>query len=240
MSNYEQSNVYYDSQDYLKSYILRVFLNMTKGLILTAVVAFAGYRSLASGGFLSSLVQNMPFLFIIILVVQLGLCLGLSFGLTKLSPTVATLLYYGYAVVTGITFSFLPYTYDVGTIFTAFLFAAIMFGSCAIIGKTTKVDLTRFGGLFMGALVAMLIATIVSVFVPVLRNSLVFSFVGIVLFLALTAYDMQKIKQMYYMSEGNELLRENLAIYGAFQLYLDFINIFLRILQVLGRNNNRD
>ena len=237
MSEMNNTNAYSDVQDGLRTYIVNIFTKMGLGLALTAVVAYFGYQGLLNGSGLSNMVLSNPWLTILLIVVQLGLAVGLSAGLTKLSPLAAQLLFYGYAFITGITFSFLPFAYGLGNVFTAFVFASVLFISCAIIGHTTSVDLSRFQGLLMGGLLALLLATVISMFIPVLRNSLFISYFGIVLFLALTAYDMQRLKAFYY-STDDPILKENLATYGAFQLYLDFINLFLRILQVLGHSRD--
>jgi len=142
-----------------------------------------------------------------------------------------------YSALTGFTFSFVLMAYDMNTVFVAFLFAAVLFASCAIIGHTTKVDLTKFSGLLFGALLALVIMTVISIFVPVLRNNLLFGYLGLFIFLVYTAFDMQKIKQYYY-NVGEGTIKENLAVFGAFQLYLDFINIFIYILRILG--NRKD
>jgi FtsH-binding integral membrane protein len=127
--------------------------------------------------------------------------------------------------------------FDISTIFTAFLFAAVLFASCAIIGYTTNVDLSRFRGLMLGGLVALVITSLLSLFIPILRDNLMISYLGLAIFLALTAWDMQKIRAYYYATEGASAMRANLATYAALDLYLDFINIFLRVLQILGRNS---
>ena len=221
--------------DGLQDFLLKVFTQMGIGLLITTVVAWIGYNSLATGGMLSALFGS-SFVSLILIVVQLGFCIALSAGLTKFSTAVCTGLFYGYALITGITFSVLPYTYDFSTLFTAFGFAAIMFASCAVIGRTTKVDLTRFSGLLFGALIAMALATLASLFIPALRQTLIISYIGVILFLALTAFDVQKLKNFYYQADGQ--LQSNLAVYGAFQLYLDFINLFLQILRIVARNRS--
>ena len=120
----------------------------------------------------------------------------------------------------------------------AFAFAAVLFFCCAIIGHTTNVDLSKFGGLMIGGLIALVITSIVSMFIPALRDGLLISYVGVILFLFLTAWDMQKIKGFYYgVEEGR--LKNNLAIYGAFELYLDFLNMFLYLLRILGRGSKK-
>ena len=152
-----------------------------------------------------------------------------------MSTNTATGLFYGYAVVTGLTFSTLFYAYDASTIAISFLFTAVVFFSCAIIGRFTNVDLSRFSGIMMGGLVALILVSILGMFIPAIGNSLLLSYVGILLFCGITAWDMQRIMSLYYQTNGGYgQTGANLAIYGAFELYLDFINLFLRILSVFG------
>ena len=116
----------------------------------------------------------------------------------------------------------------------------MLFGSCAVIGATTHRDLSQFSTLLMGGLITLVIASIASIFIPALRDSLFLSYLGVIIFLGLTAWDMQRIKSMYYSVGGYGQLADNLAIYGAFELYLDFINIFLYVLRIFGRNSNNN
>ena len=113
-----------------------------------------------------------------------------------------------------------------------------MFISCAVIGVTTDKDLTQFGTILMAGLIAMVLASVLAIFIPVLRNNLLFSYIGVALFLGITAFDTQKIKAFYYGTNPGETIHENLATFAAFQLYLDFINIFLYVLRILGNNRN--
>ncbi len=237
MSEFNNYNVYEASGESLRTYINKVFIKMASALALTTVIAFLGYRSFFSGGLLFRFVTGSSFAFYGLMIVQIGVVLALSFGLRKLSPTAANILFYVYAAITGVTFSVLPLVFDISTIFTAFLFAAVLFASCAIIGYTTNVDLSRFRGLMLGGLVALVITSLLSLFIPILRDNLLISYLGLAIFLALTAWDMQKIRAYYYATEGASAMRANLATYAALDLYLDFINIFLRVLQILGRNS---
>ncbi|MBP3891227.1 MAG: Bax inhibitor-1/YccA family protein [Solobacterium sp.] len=236
MSEMNRTTTYTALDTGLKAYILNVFTKMGLGLALTAAIAYFGYTSLASGGALGAMVFGNPIIMVILVVLQLGLCIWLSTSLHKLNPTTASILYFAYCAITGITFSTLPFVYGFGNVFTAFLFAAVMFGGCVVIGHTTNVDLSQFRGLLLGGLVALVITTILSIFIPILRESLLISYFGVILFLGLTAYDMQKIKHFYY-STNDPVLQENLATFGAFELYLDFINLFLQILRILGRRS---
>lgn len=237
MSEFNNYNVYEASGESLRTYINKVFIKMASALALTTVIAFLGYRSFFSGGLLFRFVTGSSFAFYGLMIVQIGVVLALSFGLRKLSPMAANILFYVYAAITGVTFSVLPLVFDISTIFTAFLFAAVLFASCAIIGYTTNVDLSRFRGLMLGGLVALVITSLLSLFIPILRDNLMISYLGLAIFLALTAWDMQKIRAYYYATEGASAMRANLATYAALDLYLDFINIFLRVLQILGRNS---
>ena len=239
MSEYNNYEAYESAGESLRTYINKVFIKMASALVLTAAVAFLGYRSLFTGGILYKLMLGSNFGFIAILIVQIGVVIGLSAGLRKLSPAAANILFYVYAAITGVTFSVLPLAFEISTIFTAFLFAAVLFGSCAVIGHTTNVDLSRFSGLLVGGLIALIITSVISIFVPALRNNLIISYLGLAIFLGLTAWDMQKIKRYYYGTQEGTAMRANLATYAALDLYLDFINIFLRVLQILGRNSRR-
>ncbi|MBE6117135.1 MAG: Bax inhibitor-1/YccA family protein [Solobacterium sp.] len=223
----------------LQNYILKVFTKMSTGLSLTAVIAFLGYRSLASGGAMASFFYRMPMMSLGILVVQLILCVLLTAKLATMSTAMAETMFYVYAVLTGVTFSVLPYVYGAGNVFAAFIYTAVMFVCCTIIGHTTRTDMTRFSGIFMGGLIALIVCTVLSFFIPVLRDNIVINYLAVFLFMGLTVYDMQRIKQFYYGTVPGQQIRENLAVFGAFELYLDFLNLFLRILQIMSRSRRR-
>lgn len=238
MSEFNRSSYYDSTAGTLQQYITKVFTKMGIALGVTALVAFLGYESLASGGFMYKMLVNMPFMIWVLFFAQLGACIALSAGLTRFSPTTISALFYGYAVLTGINFSTLPLEFGFSTVFTGFLFAGVMFASCAVIGATTNRDLTQFRTLFLAGLISMVLASILSIFIPVLRNNLLFSYIGVALFLGITAYDTQKIKAFYYGTNEGETIHENLSTFAAFQLYLDFINIFLYVLRILGNRRN--
>ncbi len=241
MSEYDTSYVNAAYGGTLRQYIMKVFTTMGIGLAVTAAVAFFGYMSLVSGGIFYKLFTGSSMIIWILMIAQIGLCIALSAGINRMSTAAVTALFYGYAAITGVTFSFLPLAWGASTVFTAFLFAAVMFISCVVIGHFTSVDLSRFSGLAMGALVALIIMSILSMFIPALYNSLIYGYVGVAIFLFLTAWDMQKIKSFYYQTEGaGNAIRGNLAVYSAFQLYLDFINLFLYVLRILGSRSSRD
>ncbi len=238
MSEFNRTSYYDSTAGSLQQYITKVFTKMGIALGITALVAFLGYQSLMSGGFMYKMLVEMPFMIWILFFAQLGACIALSAGLRKFNPSTVSALFYGYAVLTGINFSTLPLEFGLTTVFTGFLFAAVMFASCAVIGATTDKDLTKFSTIFLAGLISMALASILSIFIPVLRNNLLFSYIGVALFLGITAYDTQKIKAFYYGTYEGDTIRENLATFAAFQLFLDFINIFLYVLRILGNNRN--
>ena len=216
----------------LQSYIAGVFSRMGIAVLITAAVAFLFYTT--------NLYMFSPIAFIFIAIAEFGICIFLSSRIMTMKQSTATACLYGYAALTGVTFSVLPVAFDLPTFFTAFLFAAVMFLCCAVIGHTTNVDLSKFTGLLIGGLIAMVVATIASLFIPALRDSLIISYIGVILFLFITAWDMQKVKSYYYGTAGGQgTAGANLAVYGAFQLYLDFINIFLYINRIFGSRSSR-
>lgn len=239
MSEFNRSEVYVSEADGLRAYITGVFTKMGIALTITALVAYLGYATNLVIGLLTSGLGTV--LYFVLIAAQFGVCIALSAKLTSMKTSTATTLLYAYAALTGLTFSVLLYAYSAGTVFASFGFCAVLFFSCAVIGHTTNTDLSKFSGLLMGGLITLVITSVVSIFIPALRSSLLFSYIGIILFLGITAWDMQRIKQYYYgTSGGYGQIGQNLAVYGAFQLYLDFINIFLYVLRILGRNSRRD
>ncbi len=239
MSEFNRNYSTIDSTSSLNSYITKVFVNMGVGLAITTVVSFGLYMMLMSGSSLAYALYANPWISFIFLAAELGLAIALGTGLSRFSTGTCRALFYGYSALTGITFAVLPMAYGLGTFFTAFLFAAVLFGCCAVIGHTTNIDLTRFSGMLFGALLALVIMTVISMFIPALRQNLFIGYIGLLIFLVYTAFDMQKIKQFYY-GVGEGTLKENLAVYAAFQLYLDFINILIYVLRILGSRNSRD
>ena len=237
----EYRNHYYTESDYnaslLKTYMLKVYSFMGAALLLTAVVAYFGYQSLISRGFVYDFLQSGSS-FVIVILVQLGVAFALGSGIRRFPTYVNIVLLTVYAIITGLTFSVLPLLFAIATIYQAFIYAALLFGSLVMVGTFTKVDLSRFSGILLGGLVAIIIASVLSMFIPSLRENMFISYAALALFMGLTAFDAQKIKSYALMENGQ--VRDNLAVFGAFQLYLDFINMFIRLLQILGYTRRRD
>ena len=231
--------VYVDEQAGLKDYIVGVFTKMGIALLITAASAYVLYASNLIGSMAMSNPGILSVLYILAIAVEFGIAIYFSSRLLSMSTGTAKALFYVYAIVTGLTFSTLFYSYDASTIAVSFLFTAVVFFSCAIIGRYTNVDLSRFSGIMVGGLIALVLVSILGLFIPAIGNSLLLSYVGILLFCGITAWDMQTVMHLYYQTNGGYgETGANLAIYGAFELYLDFINLFLRILSVFGNRRN--
>jgi len=223
-----------DYRDYLR----RTFTQMAAGLGITAVVAWLCYTSLINGGLVYHVLEGFPFITVIMLVAQLAVVIVMSSRIMKLQPGTVTMLFYGYAVLTGMTFSLLPLAYGVSNVFIAFAYAAGLFGCMAIIGYTTKADLSRLSTVLYAGLFMLVIAGIVRIFVDMTAIETIICFVGIFIFMGLTAYDMQKMKALYGQCT-DPAMAAKLSTYSALQLYLDFINLFLYIVRLLGGSRDR-
>ncbi len=172
--------------------------------------------------------------YIIFAIIELALVIFLSARVMKLKPTTAKCCFLLYSVVSGLTFASIFICYNLSSIMFIFLITAVFFAILALIGYTTKIDLTKVGNYFLFALLAVIIVTIVNIFVGNTTLDLIISIVCVALFVGITMYDVQKLKRLDEMG----LPTDNLAIFGALDLYLDFINIFLHLLSLFGRSDN--
>ncbi|MBR3720668.1 MAG: Bax inhibitor-1/YccA family protein [Clostridia bacterium] len=162
-----------------------------------------------------------------------------SFGFKKLSPKAVTALYYGYAILNGVTLSTIFIVYGIALIGKSFVMTSILFGALAYLGHSTDKDLTKMGTILLVALVVGLVATIVNLFMQSSMLSIILDWAMLFIFSGLTIYDMNKMKMMSQTISNDTASQEKLYIYCAMELYLDFINIFLRILRILGRANKK-
>ncbi|GED15061.1 hypothetical protein AM501_27070 [Aneurinibacillus migulanus] len=216
-----------------RRYIQRVFSWMFVGLLMTAVVAYL----LSRNENVLTYFSEHPYAFFGILIAELIMVFYLSARVHKLSVTSATLLFFIYAALNGITFSLLFALYTSSSIVLTFLITAGMFGTLAVYGYVTKRDLSRMGSILFMALIGLILATLVNFFLHSSTLYWITTYVGVIVFSGLTAYDMQRIKEANII--GNEGTGEETkeAIIGALILYLDFINLFLYLLRIFG---NRD
>ncbi len=231
-SFYNQERVEYISDNSIatqQSLIMRVFVWMTMGLAITGLTAFLTYSSS-----LFSHLENSQALFYGLLIAEVALVFFLSARIMKLSFAVATALFGAYALLNGLTLSFIFALYSMPSIATTFFVTAGTFGVMAVYGYVTKRDLSKMGSILMMALIGLIIASVVNIFLGNSMLELAISAVGVLVFVGLTAWDTQKIKQMLAQAEGDEELVKKLSVLGALSLYLDFINLFIYLLRFLG------
>jgi hypothetical protein len=211
----------------LRSYMLSVYNYMASGVLLTGVVAllFASWSGMPA-------VLNSPLRWVIMLA-PLGFVMALSFGVTRMKTSTVQALYWAFAVVMGLSLSSIFLVYTGTSIATTFFATAAAFAGLSLYGYTTKRDLSAFGTFLIMGVVGILIATVINMFVQSSGLQLVISFVGVLLFAGLTAYDTQKIKSIYYQVAGTDFVGKSVVM-GALSLYLDFINMFTFLLQLMG------
>jgi len=230
---YERSSAEERYEAVSTSFVSGVFSWMSLGLAVTALMA---YYFAATPSLMSSLITpegSMSMLGWIVMLAPLGFVLMMSFRFQKLSSATLQLLFVLFSVIMGISLSFIFLAYTSASIFKTFIVTAGMFGTMAVVGYTTKADLSKLGSILMMGLIGIIIASVVNIFAKSATFDYIISFIGVFIFTGLTAYDMQKIKRI---GEG-EYSMENTAklkIMGALSLYLDFINLFLFLLRFLG------
>lgn len=200
---------------------------------------FAGLLlTFATGAFLSSYENAMINLmngvgYIVILLVEFGLAIFLSARIHKMSGATATFCYLLYSFVTGITFSTIFMAFEMKSLILIFLITAIVFGIFALFGTFTNLSLDKLGNTLLMMLLGIIIASLINIFVGSNTMDLIICIIGMIVFIGYISYDMKKLPVLF-----DSLGEENGAIYGAFQLYLDFINIFIYLLRLFGGNDN--
>jgi FtsH-binding integral membrane protein len=209
----------------------KVYVCMTLAMILTGVTA---YGVANSPGILMALYSN-KILFWGLIIVEFALVIGITAAINKLSLTTATLMFVLYSVINGAMLSSIFMIYTMSSITSVFFITAGTFAVMAFIGYTTKTDLTSMGKILIMALIGIIIATVVNIFLKSSGLEMILSYLGVLVFVGLTAYDSQKIKQMLLMAPDAGEGAQKLALLGALTLYLDFINLFIYLLRIFGR-----
>jgi uncharacterized protein len=231
----------------LRAHMLRVYNYMGIGLLITGVLAYATYSlatttdpsaavaTLGNGVMLTSLGTAIysGILMWVIMLAPLGLVFFLSFRINRLSVGAAQLSFWAFAVLLGISLSSIFIVYTATSITQVFFISAAMFGAMSLWGYTTKRDLTGMGSFLMMGLIGVIIAMVVNLFLASSALGFAISVLGVLIFVGLTAYDTQKIKEMYSVNDDGTVSGRK-AIMGALTLYLDFLNIFLFMLQLFG------
>ncbi len=216
----------------LRQYMLRIYNYMASALALTGIVAyvFAGYLET------NRALVHSPVMWLIIFA-PLGLVMLLSFGINRLSAAAAQGIFWLYAGLMGLSMSTIFLAYTGTSIARVFFITAGTFTAMSLYGYTTKRDLSQFGSfLFMG-LIGIVIASLVNMFLQNGMLQWIISVIGVVVFVGLTAWDTQSIKEMYVEGDGHEIASKK-AVMGALRLYLDFVNLFMMLIQIMGVRRN--
>lgn len=218
---------------YVSALFRKTYLWMTFALLITAISALLVVKSPA----LQSFIFSNSFAVWGLLIAEVVLVMALVARINRLSLSSAALMFILYSVLNGLTLSVIFFVYDIATIAQTFFITAGTFAGISLYGFITKTDLSKFGSILVMALWGLIIATVVNLFFASSVLSMVISYVGVIVFVGLTAWDTQKLKTMYMESEGMNESSMKVALLGALTLYLDFVNLFLYILRIFG---NRD
>jgi hypothetical protein len=227
-----RESVAYDAG--LRSYMLSVYNYMASGVLLTGIVAFLFVQSGAVLSLFNLETGRMSILGWIVTLAPLGLVMWLSFGINRMSATMAKGLFWAYAVLMGLSLSTVLLAYTGASVAQTFFATAAAFASLSLWGYTTKKDLSGFGTFLIMGLFGLVIAMLINMFMRSSVMDLAISAIGVLLFAGLTAYDTQKIKSMYFVVQGTGEMVAKSAVMGALTLYLDFINLFLFLLRFMG------
>lgn len=212
----------------------KVYTWMALALAITGITA---YGVASSPNLIAAIVSNQP-LFWGLMIGELALVFILSARLQKMSLTTATLMFVAYSVLNGVTMSFLFLAFTMESIASTFFICAGTFAAMSVYGAVTKRDLSKMGSILFMALIGLIIASVVNIFLHSSGLMMVISYVGVLVFVGLTAWDTQKIKAMLSNMDEYDETSQKFALIGALELYLDFINLFIYLLRILG--NNRD
>ena len=210
------------------AFLTQAFVWMFVGLLVTAGVAFAVQSN-------ERLVEFAADNFFILFLAQLGIVVGISAGINRISATFALALFFVYAATLGVTIGLIVMVYTSTSVATAFLSASAMFGAAALYGATTKRSLAGLGGILFMGLIGILVASLLNLLLGNSVLSWAIAVIGVVIFTALTAYDVQRIQAGDLAARTGSM--EKAAVIGALHLYLDFINLFLFLLRIVGGRN---
>lgn len=216
----------------VSSVMKRVYFKMCLGLIVTALVS---YFCASSYGVVEFFVQNRWSMWVLI-IAELGLVFAISGAINKLSSSVATALFYLFAVVNGLMLFPIFFAFSTSAIYKTFFITAGVFGAMSIYGFFTTKDLTRIGSFLFMALIGLIIACLVNIFLKSSQLDWIISIIGVIIFVGLTAWDTQQVKRMAQAAPSE--MTGKLATIGALSLYLDFINLFLYLLRIFGGNRD--
>ncbi|MEG0768561.1 MAG: Bax inhibitor-1/YccA family protein [Ruthenibacterium sp.] len=222
-----------DNAETLNQYATKTFLWMFLGLLTTFIVALGFF---VTGAFV--VLYTVPALPFILAIAELVVVFALSLRIAKMQASTARLMFFVYAVLNGVTFASLFAYYGVASTIYVFGITALYFGVLSLYGWLTKRDLTSLRPILFGGLMVLLVFWVLSIFLHLSGLETIMCFVGLAIFMGYTAYDTQKIKTMYHAYGGNTEMSHKTSIICALQLYLDFVNLFLYLLRIMGRRNS--
>jgi hypothetical protein len=225
---------YAQSYEGVQSLMSKVFWWMAGALALTGATAYYIF----SNPVLRDGLMSRPWLFLTLCIVQLGVVLVLSAALHRMSYPLAFSLYTLYALLTGVTMSSIFVVYTMGSIATTFFVAAGMFATMALYGAFTKADLTSIGTFLQMALWGIILAMVINMFVGNSIMELIIAIVAVIIFAGLTAYDVQRIKEFAQRADMQDEATSKVALLASLMLYLDFINLFLNLLTIMGQRKD--
>ncbi|MGB3947736.1 MAG: Bax inhibitor-1/YccA family protein [Bacteroidia bacterium] len=218
-----------------KTFMSSVFSWMFAALAITSIVAYYfGYSIELMSLLINAESGGLSIFGYVVMFAPLAFVLIMSFGMNRLSYPALLFLFLLYSAVMGMSLSFIFLIYTSGSILSTFLSAAGMFGTMAVVGYTTKTDLTKFGSIMIMGLIGIVIASLINMFLHSDTMSYIISFIGVLVFTGLTAYDVQKLKNIGAGVELGTASTGKLVIMGALSLYLDFINLFMHLLRLFG------
>jgi len=217
----------------LNVYFRKVFLWMFFGLMITFGTALA-LSTVALPVFAYFLM--IPYVFIVLILIQLALVFAISFFSKKISSQIALLMFLIYSFISGITFAAIFLVFALESIVFVFGLTAMLFAGLALFGYTTQMDLSGLGVILFITLIGIIIASLINILLNNPMFDLIISVVAVILFMGLIAFDMQKLKKFAENARTEEELNQ-LAVFGALNLYLDFVNLFINLLKLLGRRN---
>ena len=236
----QQSTVSMDEG--LRAYMLKVYNYMATGILLTGIIALLSFKLAVvtdASGAIIGLTEFGNAIYLsglkwIVMLAPLGIVFYMSFGINKMSAGKAQTTFWVFAALMGLSLSSILLIYTGLSVTRVFFITSMTFGAMSIYGYTTKRDLTKLGSFLMMGLIGIIIASIVNIFLKSSMMYFAISIIGVLIFVGLTAYDTQKIKNMYSASDSGELIGKK-AVMGALTLYLDFINLFIMLLRLFGQ-----
>jgi len=226
----------------LRTYMLKVYNYMATGVLLTGIISLISFKLSADISASGQIIALKPYgnaifnsgLKWIIMLAPLAVIFYMSFGINKMSTSKAQTVFWIFTILMGLSLSWVLIVFTGVSVARVFFITSATFGAMSIYGYTTKRDLTKLGSFLMMGLIGIIIASLVNIFLKSTMMHFVISILGVLIFVGLTAYDTQKIKNMYSASDTIEVSGKK-AIMGALTLYLDFINLFIMLLRLFGQ-----